>query len=153
MYGVASHMWIKVVSMHFVGVAARWLQPADKRIKSCSWNEFCSMIHDRFGRDQHEALIRQLFHIKQTESVAHYVKKFLELVDQLAAYESPTDPLYFAMHFVDGLKHEIKASVMIQRPSDLDDACALALVHEEAMETQSKPTFRGDSYFTRSMPR
>jgi hypothetical protein len=36
--------------------------------------EFCSMIHDRFDRDQHEALIRQLFHIRETEFVAEYVE-------------------------------------------------------------------------------
>jgi hypothetical protein len=46
------------------------------------------MIHDCFGRDQHEALIRQLFHIKQSGAVAEYVKQFSALVDQLSAYET-----------------------------------------------------------------
>jgi hypothetical protein len=36
--------------------------------------EFCSMIHDRFDHDQHEALIRQLFHIRETGFVAKYVE-------------------------------------------------------------------------------
>jgi hypothetical protein len=39
------------------------------------------MIHDRFGRDQHEALIHQLFHIQQYGSVAKYVEQFSSLVD------------------------------------------------------------------------
>jgi hypothetical protein len=52
------------------------------------------MVQDRFGRDQHEALIRQLFHIK----------RFSELVDRLAAYDLSETPLYFTMRFVDGLR-------------------------------------------------
>jgi hypothetical protein len=47
---------------------------------------FCTMVHDRFGRDQHEALIRQLFHIRQLGTIAEYVEKFSTLADQFAAY-------------------------------------------------------------------
>jgi hypothetical protein len=92
------------------------------------------MVHDRFGHDQHEALIRQLFHICQVGSVAEYVDHFLGLVDQLAACESNANPLYYAMCFVDGLHQDIKSMVMIQRPSTLDSAAALALVQEEAVD-------------------
>jgi hypothetical protein len=60
-----------------------------------SWDEFCGLIHDRFGREQHESLIRQLFHIRQNGSVPEYVEQFASLVDELAAYESHTDPLYY----------------------------------------------------------
>lgn len=77
MYSVEQSMWVKVASMHFEGTAARWLQSAEKRFKTTSWDIFCSAIHDRFGRDQHESLIRQLFHIKQNGSVADYVEQIL----------------------------------------------------------------------------
>jgi hypothetical protein len=50
--------------MHFEGLAARWLQSVNHQIRSTTWTELCSWIHDRFGRDQHESLICQLFHIK-----------------------------------------------------------------------------------------
>jgi hypothetical protein len=52
------------------------------------WDEFCTLVHDRFGHDQHEALIRKLFHIHQVGTVADYVEHFSKLVGQLAAYES-----------------------------------------------------------------
>jgi hypothetical protein len=42
-------------------------------------------LHDRFGREQHESLIRQLFHIKQVGSVTEYVEHFASLVDELTA--------------------------------------------------------------------
>jgi hypothetical protein len=72
---------------------------------------------------------------------------FLALVDQLAAYDSDLNPLYYAMRFVDGLKEEIKSVVMIQRPTNLDSACALALVQEEACDSRKKKdTGRFDSF-------
>ena len=86
------------------------------------------MIRERFGKDQHESLIRQMFHIKQTTSLTEYVDKFSQLVDQLEAYHFVTDPLYYTMCFLDGLKDDIKVLVAVQRPSDLDIACTLALL-------------------------
>jgi len=41
-------------------------------------------------------LIRQLFHIRQSGSVADYVSQFSELLDQLVAYGHVTDPIYYA---------------------------------------------------------
>lgn len=134
MYDTEYYMWVKVSSMHFVGRAERWLQSVERRLRRFSWEEFCSLIHDRFGREQHETLIRQLFHISQSGSVSDYVEQFASLVDELGAYESRTDPLYYTMRFVDGLKYDIKSVVMVQRPQSLDAACALALVQEEALE-------------------
>jgi hypothetical protein len=100
------------------------------------------MIHDRFGRDQHEALIRQLFHIRQSGSVAKYVELFSALVYQLAAYELNANPLHYETHFVDGLRDDIRSMVMIQRPSTFDFACVLALVQEEVMESRKKKESR-----------
>jgi hypothetical protein len=58
MYSVESSVWVKVATMHFEGAAAHWLQSVDHKIRSASWSEVCSWIHDQFGRDQHESLIR-----------------------------------------------------------------------------------------------
>jgi hypothetical protein len=100
------------------------------------------LIHDRFGRDQHKALIHQLFHIRQSGSVTDYVEKFSLTVDRLTAYETDTNPLYYAMHFMDGLRDEVKSMVMIQRPSNLEEACALALVQEEDVEFSRKREYK-----------
>jgi hypothetical protein len=87
MHGVESSLWIKVASMHFEGGgAARWLQTVERRIRDSTWDMFCTMVHDRFGRNQHEALIRQLFHIRQLGTIAEYVEKFSTLADQFPAY-------------------------------------------------------------------
>ena len=52
---------------------------------------------ERFGKDQHALLIRQLFHIYQVGSVQEYIDKYTGLVEQLIAYGHNTDPLYYAM--------------------------------------------------------
>jgi hypothetical protein len=117
--------------MNFSAIAGRWLQSVEKRLRTCTWEEFARMLLDHFGRDQHELLIRQLFHIKQVGSVADYIEKFASLMDQLATYESSTDPLHYTMKFIDGLCDDLKASVLIQRPSDLDTAYVLAQLQEE----------------------
>jgi hypothetical protein len=83
------------------------------------------MIKERFGKDQHALLVRQLFHIRQVGSVAEYVDQFAQLVDQLNSYQEMKDPLYYTTWFLDGLRHDIKSTVMIQRPKDLDTAFVL----------------------------
>lgn len=47
-------------------------------------------------------------------------------------YEHTTDPLYYTLRFIDGLCDDIKFVIVVQRPSDLDTVCALALLQEEA---------------------
>jgi hypothetical protein len=60
----------------------------------------------------------------------------------LAAYEVETNPLYYAMRFIDGMREGIKSMVMLHRPANLDAACALALVQEEAGDVSRKKEFR-----------
>lgn len=154
MYSVEKSMWIKVASMHFEGTAARWLQSVTKRLAQASWVDICRMIHDRFGKEQHETLIRQIYHIKQTGSVTKYVENFCVLVDHLAAYEASTDQLYYTIRFIDGLKDDIQSVVMVQRPPDLDTACSLAMVQEEAAASSKRKEFRlRNQSFNRTVPK
>jgi hypothetical protein len=150
MYEVDRHKWIKIASIHFGGRAVGWLQSIGRRIQSMSWSEFCLQIHERFGRDQPESLIRKVFHIRQWGSMADYVEQFSTLVDHLSAYEANADPLYCTMRFVDGLRDDIKSVIMVQKPSTLDTACSLALVQEEAASSskwrRTKPPFGRTSY-------
>jgi hypothetical protein len=115
-----------VATMHFVPPAAHWLPSVKSILKYCSWLEFCTMILDCFGRDQHELLVRQLLQIKQSRPIAEYIDKFAGLIYQLAAYEGMGNPLHFTMRFIDGLKDDLKSAVLIQRPKDLDTAYILA---------------------------
>jgi hypothetical protein len=109
-----------------------------------TWTELCSWIHDCFGHDQHEALIRQLFHIKQISSVQDYIDKFIELIDQLLAYEPAANQCYYTTCFVDGLRDEIKSVILVQSPIDLDTACSFALLQEETDVAHHRDYHRPD---------
>ena len=67
--------------MYIEGAAAHWYQSIENTTVTATWSSFCQALHERFDRDQHEALIRKLFHVKQTSTVSDYVERFFELID------------------------------------------------------------------------
>jgi hypothetical protein len=148
MYFVPRWRWVKITTMHMSAVAANWLQSVEDDVRKGSWDQFCHMIMERFGKDQHALLIRQLFHIHQTHTVQDYIDKFTGLVEQLVAYSRTTDPLYYAMRFVDGLRVDIRNAVHLQRPSTLDTACMLALFQEELVDPARRREVRQLEPFT-----
>lgn len=131
MYGVAESLWINVAKMHFGGPAARWLQSIESQLSSCSWSSFCRKLHNRLDRDQYEALIGQLFHVKQTSTIVAYVSEITELVDQLSAYLSVliicTSLCILLMAFV-LVSSQIVNCALFMPPTDLDTACMVALL-------------------------
>lgn len=131
MYAVDPSLWVGIASMYLEGSAARWYQSIENTPITACWTSFCKSLHDRFDRDQHESLIRKLFHVKQTSTVLEYIERFSDLVDQLIAYSTATDPLYYTIGFIDGLRSELKAMIRVSRPQNLNAAVAMALVQEE----------------------
>ena len=89
-------------------------------------------------------LLRRLFQICQNGPVTEYIDQFVALVDELKAYAKHPDPLYYTQHFINGLRDEIKAVVLVQHPSTLDTACILAQLQEEAMGAIKRPYRRVD---------
>jgi hypothetical protein len=120
--------------MQFTGAARRWFQSVERQLVGVDWPSFCRMIRERFCRDQHELLIRHLFHIKQSTTVQDYVDHFVDLIEQLSAYTANPDHLFYTTRFIDGLRVDIRAIILVQRPQDLDTVCTLALLQEEAIE-------------------
>ena len=92
--------------------------------------------------------MRQLLHMWQTGGVADYVECFTGLVDQLAAYESHPDPLHYTMRFIDGLR-DVKATVLIRWPSDLDTAYVLAQLQEVTPPQRRRKFKRNEFSYSR----
>lgn len=143
---VPAYMWVKLASMHIIPPASRGLPSVEARLKSCSWNEFAQLLLDRFGREHHELLVRQFLSIKQTGSVADYIESFSALVDQLIAYEARSDPLHYTMRFIDGLREDLRAAVLLQRPSDLDTAFVLAQLQDEVSQASRRRDYKKYDY-------
>jgi hypothetical protein len=151
MYLVEPSMCVRVVSMQMVDAAALWLQSIESQLESVSWEQFCVMVRDRFDQDQHELLVRQLLQIRQTSSVSEYIACFTSLTDQLIGYNKGVDPVYFVTRFIDGLKPELRAVLLVQRPQTLDTACTLALLQEEAGTSQE--AMQSLSFFYSKIPK
>lgn len=57
-------------------------------------------------------------------------------MNHLLSYSDAIHPLYFLTRFIEGLRTDIRSVVMVQRPGDLNSACALAILQEEVAEGQ-----------------
>jgi hypothetical protein len=63
------------------------------------------------------------------------------------AYEHSSDSRYYTTRFVDSLKDDVKAIVLVQHPVDLDTAATLALLQEEAELARYREFKRPDYSF------
>lgn len=133
-FGIQQIHWVKIATLNFCGNAAFWLQSVRNQLGGITWVGLCDLVCSRFSKDRQQALIRQWFHIRQDGSVAEYVEKFDSLMHQLLAYDNSLLPVYFVTKFVEGLRSDIRVVVLVQRPQDMDSACAVALLQEEALE-------------------
>jgi hypothetical protein len=140
MYDVPPLRWVKVARMNFRGAAAHWIESLATPDK-IPWPDFCTQLHHRFGREQRDRLVRQMFHICQTTTVQDYVDCFATLFDQLKAYEPNPNLHYYTTRFVDGLRVDIRAVVTLQRLENLDTAYPLALLQEEVADSTKKFEF------------
>jgi hypothetical protein len=155
MYSVDRSYWLSMATLNFSTSAAIWLQSVQKRLVGLDWEGFCEFLCSKFGRDQHQQLIRQFYHTKQITTVSEYVERFDALMNHLLSYSEAIHPLYFLMRFVEGLREDIRAVVIIQQPADLDAACRLALLQEEVSDGQrrDKPRcFEAASFRTPARP-
>jgi hypothetical protein len=131
MFDTDPDLWIAVAAMQFVGDAAQWMSSVQHKFVRASWQEFCVAVMHRFGQNQHQSLVRKLYRLRQTTSVAAYISAFSALMDQLTAYEPNPDMLHYTTRFIDGLKPDVRLLVAVQRPSDLDTVYSIALVLAE----------------------
>jgi hypothetical protein len=68
----------------------------------------------------------------------------------LQAYSRSIDPLYYTTQFVEGFRADIKSVVIKQSPQNLDSACCLALLQDEAGGNQTREFKRCDYYASKS---
>jgi hypothetical protein len=128
MYTIPSENWVKLATINFKGTAAFWMQTIEINLRQCFWDELCNHVVSRFDRDQFNHFIKQYLHVKQTGPVLEYITHFDELMHQLLAHDPSVHPAFLTGKFVDGLKPEIKAVVVLHRPKDLDTASSLAIL-------------------------
>jgi hypothetical protein len=141
-------IWVDTAVVYFSGEAALWLQWTNAHLSVSNWEEFVSLVCDKFGRREFEQLLRQFSRLRQTGTVAEYATQLNASMNCLLAHHHSWDPLYFVTQFVDGLRSNIRVVVMVQQPKDLDSAVSLAMFQEEAMELTREATRAGGGHAT-----
>lgn len=141
-YGVPSELWVRVATLHFSGNAARWLQLHEAQSASMSWDELCAALGGKFGREQYQVHLRQFRTLRQTSTVHNYMLQFEDLMHQLLAHNPSFDSVFFTTQFLEGLRHEIRAGVVLHQPKDLDSAFSLASMQEELLDALPRREYR-----------
>jgi hypothetical protein len=134
LYHVPVQNWVKLATVNFTGPAEFWLQTIEINGRQCSWEELCHMVVDRFDRDHFNQFIRKFFHVQQTNTVLEYISSFDDLMHQMLAHDPHVNPATLTGKFIDGLKPEIHAAVILHGPKDLDTASSLDIIQEESMQ-------------------
>ena len=80
----------------------------------------------------------ELLNLKQKNTVEEYCTKFQEVMFKLCSHNPFYDETLFVGHFLKGLKHEIRITVVSQLPETVDRAILLAHVQED-LASQKKP--------------
>ena len=111
-------------------------------ISKMSLESFVVALCNRFDNDEHNHLLHHFFHIKQTTTVSEYVEQFSDIVHHLLAHDPSFPATVITNRFLDGLKKDVRAVVMMHRPQDLDTASSLAFLQEKA--SQDQPIRRSD---------
>ena len=153
LFSIQEIYWVHMATLNFSPATAVWLQAMRKKLLGMNWEGLCNVLCTRFGRDRHQLLIRQFYSIRQTTTVQDYITRFDSVMNQLLSYSDTIHPYYFLMRFIGGLRLELRSTLMIQRPPDLDTACSLALVQEEVQEGACEELGRYHDPVHRPLPR
>ena len=137
-FGVSDHMKPRFAALNFEGAAASWLQTLELRGRVKTWSELCTAVCDRFDRDQYQIHMRQLDALRQTSSVADYYHRFEQLSHSILLCNTSYDDVFFVTRFLNGLKEEIHAPIILHRPTTVDTASSLALLQEEELQSNKK---------------
>lgn len=144
-YGVREEMKPRFASLNFVGQATTWLQTIQLRGRLKTWSALHTAVCAHFDKDQYPLHMKQLDNLKQTGSVAEYYTKFEQLAHSILLYNPAYDDVFFVTRFLNGLKEEIQAPIILHRPKDLEAASTLALLQEAELDSaKSKSHSKAD---------
>lgn len=132
-YSIEPGLWVKIASMNLTGVASLWFHTLTNPIESMSWKEFVTAASNKFDKDERNHLLQAFFRIRQSTSVNEYIEHFSDILHKLLVHDPNLPTSIITNRFVDGLKKEIRAVVMVHRLQCLDTASSLALLQEEAL--------------------
>ena len=116
MIDIHEKFWVPMASLNFFGSASVWLQSVQRKLTEFDWESFSNLLCTRFGDDGHQLLICKFYSLSQKTTIADYIEKFELIISHLSAYSESIHPYYYLTRFFEGLRPDIRAVVLVQRP-------------------------------------
>lgn len=133
-YAISDALKTRFAALNFEGAASTWLESVELCGRITSWPALCAAVFDQFDRDQYPIYLKQFDSLQQSGTVTKYFDQFQRLAHQILLYNNSYDDVYFVTHFLGGLRDNIRAPLVLQRPKDLVTACSLALIQESELQ-------------------
>ncbi|KAK3124731.1 hypothetical protein QOZ80_7BG0591530 [Eleusine coracana subsp. coracana] len=134
LFKVPRCLWATAASLHMEGNAATCFQVYTQQHGLSDWKVFVRAVEDKFGAYDYRRHIHDLLALRQKGSVDEYVAEFEAARYQVAMHNEHLDETYFVSHFVDGLKDEIRGTVLTHVPETVDRAILLAQIQEGVLD-------------------
>jgi len=126
MYQVPLHLWSEFATIHFHGSAALWMQTYEAQHPITSWPELYVAVESKFGRDLYHNAMNELLSIQQTAGVHEYYSRFEGVMHKVLVHNKSLDDVFFVSKFLQGLKPDIRAAIVLHKPRTVDVASAPA---------------------------
>jgi hypothetical protein len=134
LYRVPLQNWVTTASLYMDGQAALWLQAFRQTHINTCWEEFRQAVVEEYGPDEFESQMHKLLHLRQTSTVAEYMRQFEEHMYHLLSLDSTLSTKFFVTQFIIGLKDELRTAVRIQAPMSITRASVFAKIQEEELD-------------------
>jgi hypothetical protein len=110
--------------MYLTGQADVWLRNSGVLEENLSWQEFCTVIIQRFSDDSSYEVVENFNSIKQgTMTVAQYTDKFEQKMSSYRKENPGVSDSYYIKCYNNGLREDIKHYLKPLKPLTLYDAC------------------------------
>ncbi|KAL4326013.1 hypothetical protein GQ457_11G028360 [Hibiscus cannabinus] len=129
---------IRVMMLHLEGKALQWHQfllKTHRDFHQLNWNQYVTLLRERFAHGGLEDPFSELLALRQTESVEQFYEEFIHLLNQV---QLPDE--YVLSMFKNHLRLEISQYLQLLQPKTLMDAFHLAKHLEKAFFPAQKKT-------------
>ena len=79
--------------------------------------------------------------IKQTDGVQEYYDRFQSAMHKILVHNKSLDDVFLVSKFLQGLKPDLSAAIVLHKPRTVDAALSLALMQADVLDNQAKPLF------------
>lgn len=134
-YNIKDEDRVTIASFYFDEAASDWYDWMFCNRQLAGWHAFSASLLARFGSRDLEEPEGLLAKLHQTTSVDAYRSEFEAVTNRAICL-----PAHFLVQcFISGLRSDIKHSVLIHRPTTLDDAMQLAQLYERRIILEKSP--------------